>query len=253
MININISTLIFQILNFVIMVLVLTRFFFKPVLRILDERSKRVTSALDEAQQREQEAREMHDQYAHKLSEAETHVATMRQQAEEELQATKKSVLEEARSEIQVMREKAENEMQEARQNAIQQHRRELGYLTSRLSGRLMREAGGEAFQQASVEQFLERLAALPAESYRQAAQENEADVLHVQVVSANELGADVLARIEKQAQEMAQKPIELLHKVDPALIAGATMRLGGVVVDGSLAGQLDDLTARYVADLEQG
>jgi hypothetical protein len=30
-------------------------------------------------------------------------------------------------------------------------------------------------------------------------------------------------------------------------------VRIGGVVVDGSLAGQLQGLNERYVADLEQG
>jgi F0F1-type ATP synthase delta subunit len=40
-------------------------------------------------------------------------------------------------------------------------------------------------------------------------------------------------------------------YKVDPSLIAGATMRFGDIVVDGSLAGQLQALGERYIESLE--
>ena len=36
-------------------------------------------------------------------------------------------------------------------------------------------------------------------------------------------------------------------------MVAGATMRLGDLVVDGSLAGQLQALSERYLADVAQG
>jgi len=253
MININWSTLILQIVNFSVMVFILTRFFFKPVVRILDERSKRVTSALDEAEQREREAAEMHAEYEQRLAEAQEQVIVMRQQAQEELEQTKRRLLSETRDEIQTMRERAEREIEEARQEAIYQHRRELGYLATTLSGRLMREAGGNAFQKASTEQFLEQLSALPDDQYRHALEASESEVVHVQLVSAHELDADSASQLERQVQEMAGKPIEVAHKVDPALVAGATIRFGDVVIDGSMAGQLQRLSERYVTDLEHG
>jgi F-type H+-transporting ATPase subunit b len=244
--------LLLQILNFVIMAVILTRFFFEPVIKILDERSKRVTSALDEAEQREREAAEMHAEYEQKLAEAQEQVMVMKQQAQDELQQTKQRVLGEAREEIQSMRDKSERELEEARQQAIAQHRRELGYLATTMSGQLMRQAGGEAFQRASFEEFLQRLAQLSPEQYRQAAQTSETETVHVQFVSAIDLEADDRSRLENQLQAMLEKPIEVRFKEDPALVAGATLRIGSVVVDGSLAGQLQGLNERYLADLEQ-
>ncbi len=55
MLKLNWSTLLLQIVNFAVMAFILWRFFFKMVVRILDERSERVTSALQEAEQKQQQ------------------------------------------------------------------------------------------------------------------------------------------------------------------------------------------------------
>jgi F-type H+-transporting ATPase subunit b len=253
MLNINWSTLLLQILNFVVMVFILARFFFKPVVRILDERSKKVTSALDEAEQQQREAGEMRVEYEKKLAEAQEQVVTMRQQAEDEFARNKKQLLDQTRKEIEEMRDKATSELEEARQHAIYQHRRELGRLVTTLSARLMREAGGDAFQRTNIEQFVERLSALSADEYRHRLEASNVEVLQVQLVSASEVDADNLSRIEGRIQEITQQPTEMIHKVDPSLVAGATVRFGDIVIDGSLAGQLLGLNERYISDLGQG
>ncbi|MBL7200168.1 MAG: F0F1 ATP synthase subunit delta [Anaerolineae bacterium] len=252
MLDINWSTLLLQIVNFLVMVFILTRFFFKPVVRILDERSKKVTSALEEAEQREKRATEMAAEYEQKLVEVQEQVVNMKQSAQEELEQTKQKYLDETRQEIQAMREKAEGELKEARQQGIYQHRRELGHLVTTLSGRLMREAGGDAFQRTAVDRFVERFSMLPAEEVRQALASSESTVIGVQLASASEVSADILERLTGRAQELAGKPVELVHKVDPTMIAGLSMRFGDVIIDGSLSGQLQNLSDRYMADLER-
>lgn len=252
MISINPSTLIFQIINFFVMVFILTRFFFRPVIRTLDERSRKVTSALSEAEQREREAKEIQAQYEQRLADAEEQVATMHRRAQDELEETRRRVLEETRTEIRELRERAGQEMEEARQEAIAQHRRTIGTLATTLSERLISEAGGESFQRASIEKFLEQLSALPPEKYRHVVDDHEAEVIRVQVTSACELDPDCVSRIERQVQQMMAKPADIRYRLDPRLIAGVSMRFGDVVIDGSVAGQLQDLNERYVAELEQ-
>jgi len=253
MLKLNWGTLLLQILNFVIMVFILWRVFFKQVIQILDERSRRVTSALEEAEEKERRAEEMRAEYEEKLSEAQEQVIVLRQQAQEELARTKQEVLDETRHEVQTMREKAQGEIEETRQQAIYQHRLELGRLVTSLSARMMSESAGEAFQRASLEHFIEQLAAMPADEYRQTLEDSDAEVLHVQLVSAQDLDKDTRDRIERQVRDMAGQPIEVKYRTDPSLVAGATVRFGDVVIDGSLAGQLQNLKERYMVELEQG
>jgi F-type H+-transporting ATPase subunit b len=252
MINLNWSTILLQMVNFVVMVFILSRVFFKPVVRILDERSQRVTEALEEAERREREAIETQSKYDQMLAQAQEEVMALQQQAEEDLAQTKQRVLDETRDEVHEMRDKAERDLAEARQQAIVQHQRELGHLTTSLSGRLMRQAGGAAFQEASLQEFVERLSRVSADEVRQALADDEAEVVQVQLASAQELDAGRRAEIEAQLDTLLQRPLEVRYRLDPALVAGATLRFGEVVVDGSLAGQLQTLSERYLDEVGQ-
>ncbi|HUT20396.1 MAG TPA: F0F1 ATP synthase subunit delta, partial [Anaerolineae bacterium] len=109
--------------------------------------------------------------------------------------------------------------------------------------------ATGDDFQEASMQRFVEQLATLPEEEYRQAAEEE----LRAQLVSARELPAERRAKIEAQVGKLAGQPVEIAYRIDPSLVAGATLRLGDVMIDGSLAGQLERLRERYMSELEQG
>lgn len=252
MLQLNWSTILLQILNFVIMAFILWRFLFKPVVRILDERSARVTGALTEAEQKRQAADEMREEYETKLAQAEDRVIAMQQQGEEELARARREVLDETRHELVAMRESVEREIREVRQQEIAQHRKALGDLVTRLSARLISESTDRAFQRATIEQFIERLGSLEDDRYHQDTVEEEEAVL-AQVVSAQELPTEPRAQIEREVLRLAGQPAEIVYRVDPSLIAGATLRFGDVLIDGSVAGQLEQLRERYVSELGQG
>lgn len=252
MININWSTLLFQILNFVIMVFILSRVFFKPVVRILDQRSEQVTKALREAEEHEHKAAEAQRQYEQTLADAQEQVTVIQQQAQEELLQIQQQVIAETRAQVQNIRETAEQDLEQARELAVAQHQHELGNLAVELSGRLIRQAGGTAFQKAALQEFLDRLDGLQAGSYREDLFSDEAERLPVHVVSAQALDDEHRTTLESRTARMLEREIQVRYRVDPSLIAGATMRFGGVVIDGSLAGQLQTLQERYVSGLER-
>jgi F-type H+-transporting ATPase subunit b len=256
------TKLLFQIINLAVMGLILYRLLFKSVLRALDERSKRVMSALDDVERREREAAEMYAQYQQKMIQIKETIASMRQEAKEEFWRTRKHILAEMRREIEAMRAKAEREIEETLQRKVYEYQCQLGHLVTTLSGHLVRKAGGDSFQRACMGQFMERLSRmnytrmLPADEYR-------ADELHplnrvdgervvpVRLFSAYALDDASVARLEKQAQKMVGRPAKVNCQVDPALVAGATMSIGDMMMDGSVAGVLRRLYERYIADLE--
>ena len=262
------TKLLFQIINLSVMGLILYRLLFKSVLRALDKRSKRVMSALDDVERREREAAEMYARYQQKMIQIKETIASMRQEANEELWRTRKHILAEVRHEIETMRAKAEREIEETLQRKVYEYQCQLGHLVTALSGRLVRKAGGDSFQRACMGQFMERLSQmnytrmLPADEYR-ADGFHPADELHplnrfdgeqvvpVRLFSAYALDDASVAQLEEQAQKMVGRPTKVNCKVDPALIAGATMSIGDMMIDGSVAGALRSLYERYVADLK--
>jgi F0F1-type ATP synthase membrane subunit b/b' len=246
------TKLLFQIMNLAVMVLILYRLFFKSVLRALDKRSKSATSALDKVERQEREAAETYAQYQERLAQIKEAIASMRQESKEALWRTRKHVLAETRHEIETMQAKAEQRIKETHQREIFKYQCQLGRLVTTLSERLVSEAGGDLFQKACIEQFIEHLSVLQADEYHSADLAGEEQLVPVRLLSAYVLDEASIAQLEEQAQKMVGSPVRVTCQVDPALIAGATMYIGDMVIDGSVAGALHGLYERYVADLAQ-
>jgi F-type H+-transporting ATPase subunit delta len=66
--------------------------------------------------------------------------------------------------------------------------------------------------------------------------------VLDVEVVSAYELDTAERDRIIAALKKRHQKEVQLTEKVDPALLGGAIVRAGDIVVDGTVRGRLEKL-----------
>ena len=69
------------------------------------------------------------------------------------------------------------------------------------------------------------------------------------QVTSAEELDAQQKAELTRVLERLTGKRIEARYALDPALIAGAVVRIGSTVYDGSVREQLDRLRAQLAAE----
>jgi F-type H+-transporting ATPase subunit b len=245
------TKLIFQILNVAIMVFILYRFLFKSARRALDEHSQKVMRALDEAEQRDRQAAATYAQSQERLAQIQGTIALLRQETKEELWRTQKHVLSETRHEIETMRANAKRDLERSHQMGVYGYQCELGRLVATRSERLIEKAGDGSFQKACMAHFLEQLSALPTDKIRDALQTDQEQKTRVRIVSATVLDAASAAQIKEQAQKMVGGPVDVMGKVDPALVAGATMYIRGQILDGSVSGALHTLYERYVADLQ--
>jgi len=63
--------------------------------------------------------------------------------------------------------------------------------------------------------------------------------VVQVKVTSAAEMGADQLESLAAALRKRFDREVAMSHRVDPALIGGAIIDAGDVVIDGSLRSKL--------------
>ena len=250
MLNINLSTLIFQIVNFLVLAFLLYKFLFKPVMRILDERAERVTQALDEAERREEEARKLKDEYLKKLEDAKREAQALREAARREIQKTRQEVIEKARIEIQAMRARAEKEMERERMEAIRQHQEEIASIVTSMSARMLTELGDGHLQEVFFDAFLDRLAKMEDDPSKYRSTVKEMEVVPVEVISADSLSEVDIERLKEVLSSFLDRPVRLELHVDPSLIGGAVVRFGDHLIDGSLKGQLARLRERFASEL---
>jgi ATP synthase F1 delta subunit len=74
-----------------------------------------------------------------------------------------------------------------------------------------------------------------------------EAEVVKVEVTSAVELGAEAEERLAARIAEATGRSVEMTKHVDAGVLGGLVVRVGGVIVDGSLRSRIRQLRQRLV------
>ena len=92
MVNIN-ATLIAQILNFLVLVFVLAKFVYKPVLGILEERKNKIASDLETAEKAKNDAEAVKAEYAAKLADARQEAQAIIENARKTAQAAHDKIM----------------------------------------------------------------------------------------------------------------------------------------------------------------
>jgi F-type H+-transporting ATPase subunit b len=253
MLNISLSTLLFQIVNFLILAFLLFKFLFRPLMRLLAERARRVTQALDEAERREQEAEQIKDEYQQKVEEAREEARAIREGAREQIERLRRETIEQARAEAQSLRARAEEEMEQERTEAVKRHREDIGSIVTSLSARMLTEVGNGRLHALFFDAFLDRLAKLEPDSLRSPGHMEEMDVVPVEVTSTDSLSEVDAEKLQRTLRSLLGTEVRLESSVDPSLVGGAVVRFGDHLIDGSLRGQLARLRERLVEELAEG
>jgi F-type H+-transporting ATPase subunit b len=98
LVNFN-ATLIAQILNFLILVFVLAKFAYKPVVRIMDERKNKIAGDLEAAEKAKDEAEAVKAEYAAKLANARQEAQAIIDNARKTAQAAHDKIVAETKAE----------------------------------------------------------------------------------------------------------------------------------------------------------
>jgi F-type H+-transporting ATPase subunit b len=247
MLEINLSTLLLQVANFLIMVFILTRFLFKPLKEMLDKRASQVTKAVEKAEQATREAEALRLEYEKKRENIDLEFAAIKDEARIVIDETRRQMLEEAYQEIEAMRARAREEIEQQRTEALRLHRSKIGELTITLTLRMLQDILNPQLHQAYLDAFLDQLRSVQLNG-RISGDGKEA--VSAEMITAIDLTEENRARIATRLETMVSQPIDLVCRVDTTLIAGAMVRLGDTLIDGSLQGQLQQLRSRYEAEI---
>jgi len=247
MLEINLSTLLLQVANFLILAYILTRFLFKPLKGTLDERASRVTKAMSETEKATREAEQLRLEYEKKHKNIDAEIAALKNEARIVVDQTRQQMLQEAYQEIEAMRARASEEIEQQRAGALLLHRGRIGELVTALTRRLIGNVLNPQLHQAYLDAFLDQLRSLQLEGRISTSGE---ETMSAELITATSLAQENKVRIATTLETVASQPIDLACRVDAGLIAGAMVRLGDMLIDGSLQGQLQQLRSRYEAEI---
>lgn len=138
--GINWGLLIAQLFNFGLLIWLLTRFLYRPVLNMLNERTRRVQESLQEAEQvKEQLARAKQD-YDAELARARQEAAGILAQAQERAKAQEQEIVAQARGEAERIRSEAREQAVQERDQLLRDLKNQMADLVTMTATRVLGE-----------------------------------------------------------------------------------------------------------------
>lgn len=155
--GINLGYLISQIVNFTLLALLLYFVAYKPVLRMLDERSARINKGIQDAEQASRRAAEMEQEFERQMADARREGQEIVAQATQASERAGQEILERAREESRTQIERAREEIARERDLAMADLRRQVAELSLTISEKILGETLDEQSQHRLIAEFMEQ------------------------------------------------------------------------------------------------
>jgi len=134
----NIGNAIWTLVIFVLVVVVLRKYAWGPILANLQKREEFIRDSLHQAEKDRSEAEQRLSEYTQKLDNVRQEAEGLLQQARRDAEAARKQTLAEARQEANRMIHQARQEIESARDQAVQHLYAEAGALATGVAGRII-------------------------------------------------------------------------------------------------------------------
>jgi hypothetical protein len=179
------------------------------------------------------------------LAHIDEEVAEIVARAQEQIEVERKAMLQVAEAEIERLLMEAQAETGQVQQQAIDEFHDELLDGILEISGQVIGQTAPPELHDALVQQLNDRIWELGRDEMRQveAIRRSLAErTPTVYVASARPLSPDQQRELVRTFSALADRNVQLEVKTDPALTAGARVRIGDMIVDNSIRAQLGDL-----------
>ncbi len=153
--SVDVWKLGFQVVNFLLLLYLLNRFLFKPVLARLDERSTKIGKGLEDAEVAARDRELARAEREAAVTEARKDAADMLARANKIAEDTRKEILDQARSEAEKVTARAREEIVAEKDRAMAEIRSQVADLALMAAGKLVQREMDGPTQRRLVEEFL--------------------------------------------------------------------------------------------------
>ena len=234
-----------QALNFLVLVWLLKRFLYKPILRAIDARESRIAAELADADKKKAEAKAERDTFQAKNEAFDQARAALLSKATDEASAERQRLLDEARKAADGLSAKRQETLRSDAQSLNEALRRRTQQEVFAIARKALTDLATTSLEERIGEVFTRRLREMDG-----AAKASLGDALKsagppALVRSAFDLPADQRAAIQNAVNETFSADIHLRFETAPDIISGIELSANGQKVAWSIT--------EYLASLEKG
>ena len=234
-----------QAINFVILVWLLKRFLYKPILDAVDAREKRVATELADADAKKAEAEKERDEFQHKNEEFGQQRAALLIKATEEAKAERQRLLDEARRAADALSAKRQETLRSDARNLSEAISRRTRQEVFAIARKALTDLATTSLEDRLAEVFTRRLREMDGKAKASLAEALKSASDPAVVRSAFDLPAEQRTAIQNALNESFSASIRVRFETAPDLVSGIELSTNGQKVAWSIAD--------YLASLEKG
>ncbi len=234
-----------QALNFLILVWLMKRFLYKPILHAIDAREKRIAAELADADKKKTEAKKESDEFKQKNEEFDQQRAALLRNAADEAKVEGQRLLDEARKAAAAWSTKRQDTLRNEEHNLHQAISRRTQEEVFAIARKALADLATASLEERLGEVFTRRLREMDGQVKAGLAEALETASVPAVVRSAFDLPAEQRAAIQKAINETFSADIPVRFETAPDLISGIELTTNGQKVAWSISD--------YLASLEKG
>ena len=238
-----------QILNFLVLVYLLKRFLYGPVMRAMARREEAIARRQREAEERTAEAEAEARRHRESREALEAQREHLLVRAREEADDLRRTLADELRRETAEVRERWRAELEREQAAFLREVRRHVAEQFEVLARRALGDLATAGLETQMAQVLIDRLGALDGERREALARAGASGEL-LRVRSAFELPATVKRSLTSSLHDALGKDVEVTYERAGDVVCGVEIRAGGESLAWSLEGYLDTLERRLADGL---
>lgn len=239
-VQLNWSTFIFEAINFLVLVWLLKRLLYTPVLNAISERRKAVEKTLVDAEKVRAEAAQLQKNYEVRLQDWEKEKEAKLAQLQHALDAERAQAMAVLENDLAKEREKQKT-LEERRLADLARHQEEDALnLAGRFSSRLLARFAGPELEARILDVFVKEVGSLPEEQIRELKigfKDHTQPVVDVKTAFA--LAQDQKEALSGVIANLLGRAVSCQFSEDSTLVAGLRMTAGPLILQGNLRDEL--------------
>ena len=236
--GINLGYFLVQLFSFLIMVLVLRAWAYKPILSMLKRRRETIAQGLEDARLAADARANAEKETEKIIDEARQEAAKLVREASERAGTAAIEIKNEAERQAVQIREDAKEESDQAKIQALHDLRGQVATLAIAAAQKVIGETLDDKRQHALIEEFFsgvrkDKVVLLEGEKLSGTSAE---------VTSALPLTKKEKETVEREVLDKIGEKVPVNFNVETGILGGLVIRVGDKVLDGSVAGKLESL-----------
>jgi F-type H+-transporting ATPase subunit b len=237
-------TVLAQIINFLILILLLRRFLYGPIMKAMEERKRRIAAAMEQAKKAEEEAKQLSTELLQEKESLFKAKETLMFEARKEVEAWKEKTLKDIKLEVEKLRQSWMDRLNQDKAVFFQKLKNQVAGHVMHIGEKVLQDLANERLEKQVISVFLQKVEAQKDHLELGRAQGK------VRVQSGFELDPEHSGNLRQKLEKWLPKAQTVEFDVARDFGIGIQLQVGDRKVEWNLADYLEGLEKEILSDL---